>query len=93
MLSFLRDIFEFVITTVILKMIVAHWIADQIQKYAQKFFGKSERRAAIWVHYHARAFGKGHTSDSVVDCGEGECGLFKMEAAPLRVAHSQSTSL
>lgn len=38
-------------------------------------FTKTERSAAIWLHYHYRALQKGHQHRSVVTCSEGKCAL------------------
>ena len=78
LISFMVQAGEFLIFTVILKVIIAHWLAEHILKYSKKWFSTTERNLAIWHHYMLRAEGKGHDAGSVLECAEGECNLFKI---------------
>jgi hypothetical protein len=92
MWDFLSNVVEFIVVGVILKIIVAHWIAERIQKYAISLFSRTERRSAIWNHYRSRAFGRGHESSDILECHEHTCSLFKTSPG-FRVARAGSTSL
>lgn len=76
MAEFLSNIFEFLVFTVIVKIIVGHWLAKMIIKYSKSWFATTERKWAIWEHYQHRARYDGHKSDSVLDCTQGSCVLF-----------------
>lgn len=67
---------EWIVSAVIIKYIIAHWIGERILKYSKTWFASTERNTAIWLHYLDRAAGAGHASDSVLDCHQGRCGIF-----------------
>lgn len=71
-----RSAFEFIVFTVIIKIIVGRWLAEQIMKYSQRWFAQTERNWAIWTHYQNRALGNGHPAHSVLDCGQDKCAVF-----------------
>jgi len=71
----LRWLAEFLITKIIFKFIVAHYLSYAFGKWADPWFAKNERRLAIWTHYNLRAQKKGHLARSVVVCVEGKCAL------------------
>jgi hypothetical protein len=77
MVEIIKDIFKFVfdflIVTVVFKLIVGHWIAQQIIRWVTK---ESSRNLAIWQHWLANAKGQGHAIDSVLDCNDGACATF-----------------
>ena len=76
MFDFIISAGEFLVFTVILKVIIAHWLADHIIAYSKVWMSQTERNLAIWTHYQDRAFGHGHNSESVLDCGQGKCQVF-----------------
>lgn len=76
MTEFIRQLIEFVLITVILKVIVAHWLAERILSYAKKLFNSSERNLAIWLHYQAQVSGHGHLASSVLHCADDKCSIF-----------------
>lgn len=55
--------------TVIIKGIVAHWIADRIVERVRPLFDRTPRREAILAHFTHR-----HKAD-IADCGTGNCGV------------------
>jgi phosphoribosylcarboxyaminoimidazole (NCAIR) mutase len=68
---------DFLVIGVVLKIIVAHWIAQHIMQYSEKVFNSSERNLAIWLHYQANAGGKAHLTGSVLHCTDGKCSIFR----------------
>lgn len=64
---------EFFVGTILIKIILAHWLADRVMAGMQRFIGRSERRKAIWTHYQHRALGIGHGPKDVLDCTDGKC--------------------
>lgn len=70
------NIAEFIVSVIIVKGIIAHYLIDLINKGLHKWFGTTERKTAIWLHYKHRALGEGHQNDNVVSCGEGNCRQF-----------------
>lgn len=76
MLEHARMLLDFLVFTVIVKMIVGHWIADQLVHLAKKWFETTDRKQAIWLHYQAQAMGNGHTNDDVLNCGQDHCQIF-----------------
>lgn len=49
---------DFLISVVIVKYIIAHWIADRLMGVFKKLFITSERDIAIWLHYKNKALTK-----------------------------------
>lgn len=76
MKHFTENIVSFLLVTVLLKVIIAHWVAERLEDYGKKVFSSSERNFAIWLHYQARANGIGHVAESVLHCGEDKCRIF-----------------
>lgn len=76
MIHFLHSAFEFLVFTVIVKMIVGGWIAKQILKYTKDWLAKNERYWAIFLHYQHQAAGAGHTAGSVLHCTQEKCVIF-----------------
>lgn len=73
-MHYLNDIAEFVLFTVVLKMIVAHWLADKLVHVGSIWFGRAGGRAqAIWSHYQLRALGEGHRIRDITHCRDGGC--------------------
>lgn len=66
---------EFLVVTVIFKMIIGHAIADWLLARWKTFVGKTQNYQTIWQHYYNRANGRGHDLESVLDCGQDTCGL------------------
>lgn len=56
----LKSITDFLVTAVIIKYIVAHWIADRLISIFKKVFITSERDIAIWLHFKNKALNKSH---------------------------------
>lgn len=75
-MDFIKSLFEFVVFTVIVKIIVGHWLAEQIMKYSKRWFATTERNMAIWTHYQLRAAEAGHAARNVLNCVEGNCSVF-----------------
>lgn len=75
-MEFLTELINFVVFTVIVKIIIGHWMAQQITKYSKSWFATTERKWAIWEHYQHRARGEGHNFDSVLDCTQDSCVVF-----------------
>jgi hypothetical protein len=76
MLDFLKSLFDFVVLTVVVKIIIGHWVAERITEYSKKLFHSSERNFAIWLHYQQQAEGRGHFAQSVLHCNEDKCSIF-----------------
>lgn len=79
MIEFLRNVAEFLIFTVVIKMIIGHWLAERIMNLAKFYFNNpehNERYRAIWDHFQAKALGNGHNSGDVLDCKQGKCAVF-----------------
>ncbi len=65
LIEILMNIGEFIIFTVILKMIVAHAIADYFMKYAERYVTKNPRYRAIWDAEMAKVHGLHHKADTL----------------------------
>ena len=76
-----KEMVDFVLYTLILGVIGRKLLADWLFNKARKLFDKSERSRAIWNHYQKAAQGKGHSSASVLDCGEEDCRIFGTKLA------------
>jgi hypothetical protein len=76
MLDLLKNLFDFILLTVVVKIIIGHWLAERILDYSSKLFQSSERNLAIWTHYHEQASQKGHFASSVLVCPEEKCSIF-----------------
>lgn len=77
-MNVLQNIFEFLVITVGVKMIVGHWVAERISKRLKAWFATTDRKQAIWLHYNARAAGAGHLNDNVLTCGQDKCAVFNL---------------
>lgn len=88
MIDHAKVLFDFLIFTVIVKMIIGHWIASRLVDAAKAWFGSNDRKQAIWLHYQAKAAGKGHNNTNVLTCGQEHCQIFSQ---PVRLADSAST--
>lgn len=51
-------------------------IVHGLVKVLYKFVLTGERSVAILMHYQHQVQGKGHISDSVLDCGQDKCAVF-----------------
>lgn len=69
---------EFLFGTIILKMIIAHGIADLILRGFKWAVIRSRRQAVLWVHYRDRAMKRGHGLDHAI-CREGLCHFLNRE--------------
>jgi len=69
----LKTLFEFIVFTVIVKAIIAHWLAQKILEWVTK---ENARNMAIWQHWVNWAKGKGHAQESVLNCNDGACATF-----------------
>lgn len=65
-------LWDLVIIGVIYKVIIAHWIADQIMTWAKKKLIKSKRQLALWIHFRDKAMNRGHKEDPQL-CFDGLC--------------------
>lgn len=74
-MDFIKNAIEFVIGTVIVKMIIGHWMANQIMRYSKKWFMATERHMAIWSHYQLRAAGQGHGHANILNCEQDSCAV------------------
>jgi len=72
----IKNTLDFLLIAVVLKIIVAHWLAERLEDYAKRLFQSSERNFAIWLHYQAQANEVGHFAESVLHCGEEKCSIF-----------------
>jgi len=70
-MEILKSVIDFLIVTVILKAIIAHWLAERLTNYLKN---SSERNLAIWLHYQTQAAGKGHNK-SILRCIEEKCAV------------------
>lgn len=75
-MELLSAIFEFIVFTVGIKIIVGHFIADQLVSVLKSWFSTTERKQAIYDHYILRAQKAGHESDDVLTCGQDKCAVF-----------------
>ncbi len=71
-----KEVFDFFLYTIVLGIIGRKVLADWLINKGRRFMAKSERNSAIWTHYQSQARGQGHSSASVLDCGEGNCRVF-----------------
>lgn len=67
---------EFVVVTVIFKVIIVHWLADKLLALLKFILVRSERQAVIWVHYYDKALGRAHKYPSPMECQDGLCKSF-----------------
>lgn len=77
MFDILGDILNFVIFGVVVKYVIAKWLAEKIMAGSKAWFAASDRNWAIWEHYQNRALGDGHNADSVLDCRQDKCVAFQ----------------
>lgn len=63
---------EFFFVTILLKYIVAHWVAERLTKLFKRLVIKTKEQAILWIHYRDRAMGHGHDRDPDV-CLDGSC--------------------
>lgn len=70
------NIVEFVIVTVLFKVIVVHWIADRILALLKFMLVRSERQAVMWIHYYDKALGHAHQYPNPAECQDGLCKSF-----------------
>lgn len=90
MLDFLGNAVEFLIFTVVLKMIIGHWMAERIMNFAKLYFNNpehNERYRVIWDHYQHKALGDGHGASDVLECADGKCTVLKTSLNS-QVAHA-----
>lgn len=78
-MELLKTAFEFVVVTIFIKQIMGRWLADKITRVFQKFFVKSRREAAIWLHYRNKALNKGHTHKTPIRCEDDACKIFPLK--------------
>lgn len=71
MIDFIKSVFDFVVLTVVVKIIIGHWLAERIMEYSRKLFSSSERNMAIWLHYQ-----QNHLASSVLHCADDKCAIF-----------------
>lgn len=76
MIEYVRSVLDFLVFTIVIKMIIGHWIADRIVDASKAWFATTDRKQAIWLHYQARATGNGHNNDDVLTCGQEHCQVF-----------------
>ena len=74
--NFWDFLWDFLVMTVVVKAIAAHWVAQQVKKGWKKLIGSTDRYTAIWAHYQERAKGHGHQNDDVTHCRQGNCVVF-----------------
>jgi hypothetical protein len=53
-----RDFIDFLVVTVLLRGIFAHWLSGLLLKLFKYLFIKTEREVALYIHYRNRASGK-----------------------------------
>ena len=53
-----------------------YMIVHGILRFVFWILHSTERGVAIFAHYHLKAAGNGHSSDSVLDCKDDHCPLF-----------------
>lgn len=73
-------IYNFLVVGVI-GYIAKRWVADKLMEKGKIWINKNERNIAIWTHYNAKAAGHGHDTDSVLDCDDQRCIVFKSYAS------------
>lgn len=73
MFEHIKMLVEFLVITVFLKYIVLRWVAEKLAKLFMHFFVRTEREAAIWLHYRNKAMHRGHQHHTPVECYEGRC--------------------
>jgi hypothetical protein len=73
MRNYLTNFTEFFVGTILIKIILAHWLADRTMWAVKKVVGRSERKMTIWNHYQHRALGAGHDPKNVLECTDGKC--------------------
>lgn len=72
--SSVKFLFDFLVMTVLLKLVVAHYLAEHVfEPRLLALFQRTESRAAILEHYVAHAFKKGHVPGSIVTCQHNKC--------------------
>jgi len=67
-----RFLTEFLIGTVIIKLIIAHSMADLILKLLKWMLIRTKQQAILWIHYRDRAMNRGHALEHAV-CIDGLC--------------------
>lgn len=73
---------ELFIGTVIVKYIILHWVADQIQKWFKRIVIRTKQQAILWVHYREKAMGHGHKYKSPETCQDGVCRAYNTLTLP-----------
>lgn len=80
----LLKIWEFIYNFLVIGVlgyIAKRWIADKLVEKGKVWINKNERTIAIWRHYDSRAKHAGHDSESVLDCDDQRCIVFKSYAS------------
>jgi len=75
-MHYLKSLFDFIFLSVIVKIIIGHWLAERIEDWGRNFVSKNERYLAIFNHYQLNAAGAGHAAKDVLNCVEGRCAIF-----------------
>lgn len=70
-----RAVFDFIIYGVIVKYVIAKWLARLFTKYFKKYIVQTARERAIWTHYIEHAVKHGHRPKSPLKCEDGACKL------------------
>jgi hypothetical protein len=68
----LLTLIEGFFTLIVLKMIVAHWVAQRVETLFIWAFVRSKTDLATWLHYRNKASGNGHRH-GLAECDDFDC--------------------
>lgn len=74
-LELVKAAFEFILYGVIIKYVIAKWLAGMFVRYFKKYIVQTARERAIWTHYIEHSLKHGHKKRSPVKCQDGACTL------------------
>lgn len=56
----LKTVAEFFIFYVLVRGVIAYWLAKQVRKHGRRYLLRTQREIAIWLHFRNKQLNKGH---------------------------------
>jgi hypothetical protein len=72
----INDIIDFVVVSVVLKLVIAEWLAKVCQKLFKFIFLRSEKDVITFLHFKKRAAREGHKPKTVKACVDEDCAKY-----------------
>jgi hypothetical protein len=77
MLDFLKSVADFILLTVVVKIIIGHWVAERIMLLSKKYSAKPSATWPSGCTIKPRPPVTATIAQSVLSCGEDKCGIFR----------------